>query len=150
MTSFLFRPPQFPIILFWDEEAVTAANIAEFERLVQSQSPVPQPDQLMVVVDSRWEGFAYFPDLDAVSPICVKKEWTKRELIDAVNARTNRSDDETSYSSSSLSNKTRRRVFEDLVDIIRLHESTDGRTEGRPDRVVPGDRNPREGGFRPQ
>jgi hypothetical protein len=39
------------------------------------------------VIDSRVEGFAYHPEHDIVSPLTLKKDWRKAEIIALYNAR---------------------------------------------------------------
>jgi len=70
------------------------------------------------LIDSTLEGFAYYPESDAITPLCTKKRWTKKELIAQVNARANKPKDAANYPMTSLSNKTSDRVFGDLVALL--------------------------------
>lgn len=39
------------------------------------------------VIDATAEGFAFYPDLDTITPLTTKKDWTKAEIIALYEAR---------------------------------------------------------------
>jgi hypothetical protein len=39
------------------------------------------------VIDARAEGFAFYPDLEAITPLTLKKDWTKAEIVALYGAR---------------------------------------------------------------
>jgi hypothetical protein len=106
------------VIVLVGRSAHAARSLRGFESLAKRERWAAADWYSAPVVDSTLEGFEYYPELDTISPLTIKKRWTKRELIDRVNSRENKSEGEVSYAKTSLSNKTCHRVVRDLVDLL--------------------------------
>ena len=115
MTQHHFRAPQYPVILALGGSVFAVGSHTEFEAVVEKELENETAIDIHVVVDSGWEGFGYYPEQDMISPLCVKKDWTKKELVDLVNLRTNRSLDARQHPSELLPRITKQRLFEALV-----------------------------------
>ena len=114
--DYLFRKPEYPVLCCIEGRVVSATTE---ERLLQLLSQCPeQSDVPYDVIDVTGEHWAFYPDTMLLSPLTLRKRWTKLQLIRLVNTRSNRSTpDEPSYSERSLSAKRFERVFHDLVEI---------------------------------
>jgi len=70
------------------------------------------------MIDSSGEGWAFWPDQMAISPLTFKKKWFKKEVIELFNNRINTSEN-VRYSSKSLSTKRFDRIFKELVELLK-------------------------------
>lgn len=82
--KFFFRKPVFPILVDTGTELIVLRRAGEGDRLAR----LVEPDaKTLNVIDSRVEGFAYHPKHDTISPLTLKKDWKKSEIIALYNAR---------------------------------------------------------------
>ena len=80
---YLARCPQFPILIETDSRVVGATNLNEIERLFRGS--VFQLKDQYKVIDSTGEGWVFVAKLEALSPLTLKKAWTKQQAIDFFN-----------------------------------------------------------------
>lgn len=75
-------------------------------------------DKSYDIVDSRGEGWSLYAPKMLISPLTMKKRWTKREIIKMFNERENTElAGGKKYSEKSLSVKRLSKVISDLVEI---------------------------------
>lgn len=82
--NFFLRKPVFPILVDTGAELVVLRKASEGDRLTRLLQPGAEP---LDVIDSRVKGFAYDPKHDVISPLTLKKDWRKAEIIALYNAR---------------------------------------------------------------
>lgn len=111
--KFFFRKPVFPILVDTGTELVVLRRAGEGGRLTRLVEPGAEP---LHVIDSRVEGFAYHPQHHIISPLTLKKDWRKAEIIALYNAR--KAADAPPYAPNLASRKLAQ-VFADVVDLVR-------------------------------
>lgn len=111
--KFFFRKPVFPILVDTGTELVVLRRAGEGDRLTRLVDAGAAP---LVVIDSRVEGFAYHPEHDIVSPLTLKKDWRKAEIIALYNAR--KPEGAPPYAPN-LATRKLVQVFADVVDLVR-------------------------------
>ena len=78
--NFIFRSPVFPIIFDSGKGHVCVKSPLDLERyLIQNCSSDTTHRQ---IIDSRYEGFSVNPAKLYVSPLTLKKNYSKKELLD--------------------------------------------------------------------
>ena len=112
--SCLFRKPKFPILCSLDGYVVAANSMSEFGNIVASIEF--KKDDVFPIIDLHGEGWSFYPEYNAISPLTFKKRWFKKEVIDLFNNRTNNKDN-ILYSEKSISNKRFDRLFRDIVNL---------------------------------
>ena len=82
--SYFFRTPRFPLLLDTgiDLIALHSAHECESRLPLLALTGDPRP-----VIDARAEGFAFYPDLETITPLTLKKDWTKAEIVALYDAR---------------------------------------------------------------
>jgi hypothetical protein len=117
MIKYLFRGPVFPIILEINGTIIGANN---YEQLDNGLSSLDLPEGGYIpFVDSSGEGWALSVDQMVLSPLTVKKRWTKKEVIQLFNNSNTAKQENKKYSSKSLSSKRFDRIISELVELIR-------------------------------
>jgi hypothetical protein len=111
--KFFFRKPVFPILVDTVTELIVLRKASEGARLARLAEPGARP---LDAIDSRVEGFAYYPEHDMISPLTMKKDWRKAEIIALYNAR--KAADAPPYAPNLASRKLAQ-VFADVVDLVR-------------------------------
>jgi hypothetical protein len=112
--KFILRKPVFPILIDTGTELVVLRTAAEGERRLAGRV---DPDAgFLAVIDARVEGFAYHPGRDTLSPLALKKVWTKAEIVALYNAR--KSPDAPAYAPT-LATRKLAQVFADVVKLLR-------------------------------
>ena len=76
--------PQFPLLLDTGIEliALRSADDCEARLPLLALTGDPRP-----VIDAEAEGFAFYPDLETITPLTLKKDWTKAEIVALYDAR---------------------------------------------------------------
>jgi hypothetical protein len=110
---FFFRKPVFPILVDTGTKLVVLRRAAEGDRLARLVEPGARP---LDVIDSRVKRFAYHPGQDIISPLTLKKDWRKAEIIALYNAR--KPADAPPYAPNLASRKLVQ-VFADVVALVR-------------------------------
>ena len=115
--QYLFRKPVFPIILEVDGKIIGAEGPEQLEKDFASLS-LPSGGHLPLV-DSSGEGWALTVDHMVISPLTVKKRWTKKEVIALFNNSNSAKEANKAYSTKSISAKRFDRIISELVTLIR-------------------------------
>ena len=113
--SFLFRKPQFPIICDIDGHLIAAKSKTGFEKQLPTLEGFNKSE--FPVIDISGEGWSFYPEHMAISPLTLKKKWFKKELIAIFNNLKNNTDNVT-YSEKSLSAKRFDKIFRDIVVLL--------------------------------
>jgi hypothetical protein len=116
MLNYLFRKPHYPVICDIDGYVIAAKSE---KSLVKHLSEIELDlEKTYDLVDSTAEGWVFSPKHMFVSPLTLKKKWSKKDVISIFNNRINSSSEEVQYSEKSLSSKRFERVFGDIVDLL--------------------------------
>ena len=110
---YAFRRPRFPIVCAVGRELISAASTTSFQRQVQ-RLDFPD-DKVLDIVDARGEGWAFHVDLMIVSPLTLKKRWTKSAVIRLFNESENARRFGGVYPETSVSGKTLARIITDVA-----------------------------------
>ena len=82
--SYQFRVPRFPLLLDTGSELLAFGSADECEArlplLGLTGSPRP-------VIDAKAKGFAFYPELETITPLTLKKNWKKAEVVALYEAR---------------------------------------------------------------
>ena len=112
--DFLIRKPRFPAIVDTGVELLGVRSWTEcqtrFSNFTSSDTDAKP------VIDASAEGFAFHPDMAVISPLALKKRWSKSEIIALYNDRKN--SNAPRYEPASLSNRTLARVVADVVELL--------------------------------
>jgi hypothetical protein len=71
-------------------------------------------------IDATGEGWGLyvFAKVTVLSPMVMKKRWTKREVIQRYNSRQNRGEDDSPYPEKSLSSKRLDRIIREIAELL--------------------------------
>ncbi len=112
--QYRFRIPKYPVLCRIGEDVVGATSERRFIRKLALYTL--KPEEKYAVIDVTGEHWNLYPDTMLISPLNGHKRWTKLQVIQLVNTRSNISDpEEQPYSERSLSAKRFDRIFHDLV-----------------------------------
>ncbi|MGH7427347.1 MAG: hypothetical protein ACREJ4_03155 [Candidatus Methylomirabilaceae bacterium] len=76
----VFRRPRWPVLCEVPGDLVAAYSLGQLERrLSKFQLPL---DTVLHMIDATGEGWGLYTELAAVSPLVLKKRWTKAELLE--------------------------------------------------------------------
>ena len=115
--QFLFRKPKFPIICDIDSELVVATSMNDFDKKIMNF--ILKENHIYAAIDSTVEGWALSSDPLVISPLTLKKKWTKKELINLYNQSKNCKSNNNPYPESSISNKKISVIFEEIAKRIK-------------------------------
>jgi len=115
MIRFLFRRPRFPIICDVQDILIAAETPKQLYDQIRSIE-LPAGEQIPVI-DVTAEGWVLHTDLMVVSPLTLKKRWTKKEVIQLFNKSKTAKQAGLEYPLKSLSSK---RFDWILGDVVRL------------------------------
>ena len=116
--SHQFRRPQYPVLIDLDGRLVAAKSpkallrqLSDLDLPVKSNYPA---------IDGAGEGWGLylFPGEAVLSPMAVKKRWSKREVIHLYNQRQNASQNDLPYSEKSLSSKRVDRIIREIAELL--------------------------------
>ena len=114
--TYVFRRPHFPVICDVDGHLVACISSRVFRRrIARLQLP---PNRALPIVDVTGEGWALHTDLRAVSPLTLKKRWTKMDVIQMFNTSVNAARSGFTYPERSLASKPLNRVIGDIVELV--------------------------------
>jgi hypothetical protein len=82
--KYFFRMPRFPLLLDTGIELIALRSADECEARLPPLALTGDPRP---VIDARVEGFAFYPDLLTITPLTLKKDWTKAEIVALYHAR---------------------------------------------------------------
>ena len=116
--SHQFRRPQYLVLVDLDERLVAAKSAKSLlQKLSDLELPVNTDYPVIDVTGEGW-GLYLFPSAAALSPMAVKKRWSKREIIHLYNERKNRSKDDSLYCEKSLSSKRLDRIIGEIAKLL--------------------------------
>jgi hypothetical protein len=113
--NYLFRRPKFPIICNIDGDVLAAKSEKKFLKFISTYSF--SIDSFYPVIDVSGEGWTFNPNHLVISPITMKKKWTKKEIISMFNDRKNNSSN-LIYSFKSISAKRFEKIFREIVELL--------------------------------
>jgi len=111
-----FRKPKYPVIINVDGILVCGKSAITLSRRL-SEIKSMKSDSYHAI-DSSVEGWAFIPEHWVISPMTLKKRWTKLEIINLFNERKNKNSEDPLYSEKSLSSKRLEKVFKDIFDLL--------------------------------
>lgn len=112
--QYFLRKPEYPVLGNFEGHFISAKNKSEFRRKLAKISL--KKDTKYNFLDYKAEGFCLDTKLNFISPMTMKKRWTKREIIALFNERENTElADGRLYSEKSLSSKRVNEIIFDLV-----------------------------------
>ena len=83
-------------------------QLSAFENFNESGFPL---------IDVSGEGWSFHPEHMTISPLTLKKKWSKKEVIALFNERENNTSN-VIYSKKSLSAKRFDKIFQDIVELL--------------------------------
>jgi hypothetical protein len=114
--QYLFRKPTFPIVANIEGYFTVAKRPKDLSIKLSKISL--DPDKSYDMVDFAGEGWSLYVPKMVISPLTLKKRWTKREIIKLFNERENiQLAEGKKYSEKSLSAKRLDKVIFDLVEV---------------------------------
>lgn len=115
MLRYLFRKPKFPIICNINNFVFGAKSEKEFIDKIPSIKFDAKTH--FDVIDITSEGWLFSPKLMALSPLTLKKKWMKKEIINLVNNRKNKNNNN-DYSMKKNMNKRLDIIISELVEYL--------------------------------
>ena len=82
--SFLFRKPKFPILCDIDGYVIAAKSISGFEKQLSAYNICK--GSRYPIIDITGEGWSFYTEHMAISPLTTKKKWFKTEVIAIFNS----------------------------------------------------------------
>jgi len=122
----LFRVPTFPLICDVSGVLIAAETPEQFDDAISTLS-LPAGEELPVI-DGSAEGWVFHVDYMVMSPMTIKKRWTKKEIIALYNNSDAAKRSGVEYSTKSLSAKRIDRIIAEVAALVRA--STSGTVEG--------------------
>ncbi len=110
--NFVFREPDFPLLVESDIKLLSAYTKKELIQVIRS-SDFKLKDSY-AAIDLKGEGWSYFHDLDALSPLTFKKRWYKKEIIELCNRFIQ--DDANKFVGKLLSTKTLPKLIIEIIE----------------------------------
>jgi len=118
--------PAFPIICEIGDIIVGAGTGEQFEKEILSLD-LPAGEHLPIV-DVSAEGWELSVDHMVITPLTIKKRWTKKEVISLFNNSSLAKKSQVEYSMKSLSSKRFDKILTELVEHIRrLNQANRGK-----------------------
>lgn len=114
--QFLFRKPKYPVIV--DIDGVVVCGRSAITLAKRLSKLIHLQEKSYDAIDSTGEGWSFYSDKWILSPLCIKKRWTKLDIIRLYNNRKNKTTDHDMYSEKSLSSKRLDRIFIDIFDLL--------------------------------
>jgi hypothetical protein len=110
--KYSWRMPRFPLLLDTGIELIALHSADECEARLPPLALTGHPRP---VIDAQAEGFAFYPELETITPLTLKKDWTKAEIIALYDAR--KLSDAPAYTRS-LPNRKLTDVVSDIVALV--------------------------------
>lgn len=117
---YFFRMPRFPLLLDTGTELIALHGAEECEARLPSLALTGKPRP---VIDALAKGFAFYPDLETITPLTLKKDWTKSEIVALYDAR--KSPGAPAYTRS-LPNRKLAVVVADIVSLVTANQAATG------------------------
>lgn len=117
MVGYLFRKPNYPLLIETDSRMVGASNAQEIEKIYK-KALFSNKDSY-IIIDSTGEGWSFFPEDDVISPLTILKRWSKQKIIDFFNASLEEMCSTSRYQPRSLSNRRLEQVILEIIEFER-------------------------------
>ena len=114
---YFFRMPRFPLLLDTGTELIALHSADECEARLPPLALTGDPRP---VIDAQAEGFAFYPDLETITPLTFKKDWTKAEIVALYDTR--KPPGAPAYTRS-LPNRKLADVVSDIVALVTAHRA---------------------------
>lgn len=114
--KYFFRKPKYPIIINIDGNLICGKTSTTLSRRLEKFDYMHK--KTYPAIDGTGEGWCFYPDRWLLSPVTMKRNWTKQEIITLYNERKNKQPDDEPYSSRSLSNKPKERIINEIVELL--------------------------------
>ena len=117
LIGYLFRKPRFPLICDVHGFLIGAETPGEFVKQVGAGN-MPLGEYLSVV-DATGEGWAFHTTYMVISPLTIKKRWTKKEVIDMFNRSNTARQAGMEYAAKSLSSKRLDQIIREIAALTK-------------------------------
>ena len=114
--QYLFRKPKYPVIVDIDGNLVCGKSASTLARRLSKTLNLQE--KTYNTIDSAGEGWAFYPRQWLLSPLTLKKRWTKLEIVKLYNERKNIKSEEKTYSEKSLSSKRLDSILSDIFELL--------------------------------
>ena len=115
--KYMVRRPQYPVILVVDDRAFRAQAPRQLGRLLQRE--LACTPGTVWLLDSTWSWFDMLIEEEVIVPSFLDGQPpSKKSLVALVNGRSNRAPADPVYDARSLSNRSRERVFAELLAVL--------------------------------
>ncbi|MET0943375.1 MAG: hypothetical protein ABWY13_18650 [Mesorhizobium sp.] len=112
--KFVFRKPRLPVII---DTGAGLLGVKSWPTCAKHLATITFADKAFCdVIDATAEGFSLYPELMAISPLTLKKRWTKAAIIDLYNNA--KGPGRPAYPTTSLGNKSLEKVVRDIVELL--------------------------------
>ena len=132
MIRFLFRRPKFPIICDAQDVLIAAESPKQLYDQICSNELIR--GEQIPVIDVSAEGWVLHTDLMVISPLTLKKRWTKKEVVEVFNKSKTAKEAGLEYSLKSLSAKRFDRIAREIVKLALSANKPLQRTRKKPAR----------------
>jgi hypothetical protein len=109
--GFFFRAPVFPILLRIRRKTWLAENVDDVAKIAAGHTF--KDDEICPVIDYRWEGWSFEPRLKVLSPLAIKKRYTKKEFLEFCGVP------DEQINNTSLDRYSRRYIFDNAVEYTK-------------------------------
>ncbi len=111
--QYFFRSPEFPVLIINENELFVATSNKILAIILDKHDFSRQ--EYYNLIDSHNEGWAFFQKEYVISPLVIKKQWTKKELIQLYNNSKTIRDKALEPLEEKILNKTFKQIFEFIV-----------------------------------
>lgn len=112
--NFLFRKPKLPIIIDTGTELIGAKSWLTCERQLATVTFADLAPR--DVIDATAAAFSLYPEHMAISPLTLRRRWTKMAIIELYNR--SKGPGRPDYPTTSLGNKSLEKVVKDIVELL--------------------------------
>ena len=115
--QYAFRLPIFPVIYSVDTDIRSASSPTEFQRQAQNLEVPEETD--IEVIDAAGEGWIFHCDLGIVSPLTLRKQWRKIEIIRLFNESDTARRAGFVYPEANIPRRSLVRIIADIATLVR-------------------------------
>jgi len=113
------RKPNFPVLLNINENIYYAYQDHEIINIFEKYN-LDKKDTIDII-DSSNEGWIFHNEIKVISPLTLKKTYTKKELINLFNNRKNKKDTSCDVTYDGLSNRTFNKIFLEIISELKKY-----------------------------
>lgn len=115
--QYFFRKPVYPVIIDIKGNLICGFSASTLARHLSKLSDLE--DQTYRAIDSTGEGWSFYPAHWILTPLTIKKRWTKLEIIRLYNDRKNKNPGDCQYSEKSLSAKRLDKIIFEIAELLK-------------------------------